>query len=623
MTSLRDLVWHRLCAASILFIALALFTVFSVTGFSTSPCLSVCLSLWSMRLLFLMPLLLLWPRLKWRWVRAGILLPIALCFMWQIASVELYAVQCRFFSFEELLDIWSHPETRSLIYDQVISWRVPVFFCLFYGLYFGLEACFKRLLQDRYAMLIVPVFFILIAWGEWTTSRYADHGSHLRTPRLCVMPWSSLSYVCQDEPVARYAVAREQWHRADSTFWMDGAPDYLGQLSGSHQGRSIVIVLLESHGLNYVDGFGEGSYGHLPSSPFLSELAQEHIVFENYFQSGYATLSASWSILSGFPYYHESAYTPHLAKLGPLAGFQESGYYCEWLKSANVLFGNFNELTQNLGIATGPSKQEIAVMRERDDKLWSGWGMPDEQLFEIAFNRISNRLDSGQGPFLEFILTVSNHNPFILPERLDGAVLPRDNSGGMLYADACLRTFMEAIETIDVGKRPIVFITADTGFRSGRSLVFDQDVLAPEPLESLRLPGILVLPEKALGIKRINDVFSHEDLLPFLAELVGVETIFSERFRSMRRIATVINDYEGHTILSKEYCFYGRETLMSIQDYWNLSPLPPTDKEYVLMKQRLDRIEELRHGIWINAGENVLYRDQHWELVESSKYRSQ
>ena len=619
---INEWAWQYLCAAWVLCVLLAIYTLVAIDGPAVSPFMSLMVSMWSMKYLLLIPFLLLIPVLQRWWAIGIVLLPILVCFIWQIASLELYAVQCRFLSWSELSILWGTAETRPLITEQIYSWSVLLFVLMFYVGFFGLVFVCDKCIKKPFAVLAVPLICVVVLIGQYYVAQRQELKQQFKPARLAVMPWSWLNSAQARRPIARLDVARELWAKAHQGFWQQG-PSVCDEFPASqYKDRSIIIILLESHGVHYLDGFGAGSNKHRASSPYLAQLAREHIYFSNYIQSGYVTQTASWSLLAGFPHFGESAYTPQLARLGLIPTFQKAGYACEWLQSTTTLFAYFNELTHNLGIHAGISTEEAQSMRAKDDSLWSAWGMPDEQLFEVALNRIQKRQQKQQEPFLQILLTVSNHNPYHLPREIDGHQLRRDASGGMRYADDCLRQFMEKINTIDEAERPIVFITADTGFRSVPQWSFDDGNVWAEPLESFRLPGVLVLPGYDKAGNNISDVFSHEDVLPLLAHITGLSHPLVERLQQHQRTATVISE-DVHSIMAQDYYLSEGFGFLAIEDNWNFKWVLPEQRSEEMqaaqkrMQQRYQYVEELRKCLWYYEGEGVVFRDQHWEVIDS------
>ena len=161
-----------------------------------------------------------------------------------------------------------------------------------------------------------------------------------------------------------------------------------------------------------------------------------------------------------------------------------------------------------------------------------------------------------------------------------------------------------------------MFITADTGFRANRTF-FDNNKLVGEPLESLRIPGILILPDQTGPGREVTELFSHEDVLPLLAAMTGVESSISERLRTHSREAIAVSDYDGHTIITATHQYYGSRSLMGIDDYWKLTPVEDDFQYSAPMAMRTKLMEEIRNATWINAGDDVYKRDFRWDLIDS------
>jgi hypothetical protein len=338
LDSIKKMRWQRVVAAVVLCGLLCLYTVISLFGINSTFIINLAISFWSMQLVFVYVLLLLIPCFERWWATALMLLPLALLFAWQTASVMLYHIQCRFFSFDELVHLLGNSHTRPLVLEQLFTFKFLLFIIMFYGVYYLTE----YLLQYRYAVreevcaLVVPAVLILMVAGQFLTADFNQAQRGMREQRMCCMVWSFIGNPDESQPVADPVTAAALWVPADNPFWVPGASALAEAIKGSCKDRSIVIILLESHGLVQVVGFGQGSRMYKPSSPHLSRLASELTGFTNYIQSGYTTSTAAWSILSGFPFCYESVYTPQLLQLGPVQAFQDAGYQIEWLKAADI-----------------------------------------------------------------------------------------------------------------------------------------------------------------------------------------------------------------------------------------------------------------------------------------------
>ena len=614
--NLRQLHWHRLYAPLLLCLALALYTTIQLGRGGIGFWVDLAFSFWSMRLLFVLALILMWPKTYARWMSALLMLPVAIAYIWQVGSLELYAVQMRFLSFKEVSDLFNADATRGIIWEQLISIRVVLFFIIFYSVYFFLDHRLKKWLPQQWSMLIVLVVVPLLIIGQVSSDR-GVHRDRLvyANARVC-MPWSSAHRILERIPIANLAQAQAHWLQKGSPMWEKEPSSYFSAFGDRYHGRSVVVILLESHALMNIDRFVEDAVGAKPSSPFLSALYDQGIGFEEYFATGFSTSSAAWSLLASAPYFDAVSFSPHLAQLGTIPDFQARKYHVDWLKAASIEFAHFHELTRNLNIAAGIDDDESMRMKALDDTYWTAWGMPDEQIFQVSLDRVQKKVNEQQ-PFLHFVLTVSNHIPFKFPKHLDGHTLTRDYFGGMRYADHALRQYITGIQRIPEDQRPIVFITADTAYRGEGTYLFDQDSIPVEPSESLRVPALLLLPDGARPVARIQQLSNHEDALPFLAELVGVQTAYRKRYQTSRRRVVAIKDYEGFSIISPKHYLYGTSFLMKRKTYWRyaFSDLA-SDIGTDLLNCR-HYLHETAESIWQQKEGETVHRENNWDALSS------
>ena len=617
---LRQLAWFKLLAPYALICLVCFYSVLALgRGGLVNLFLDLVYSFWSMRLVLLLPVLFMLPFARKKWCAALFLLPLFVFTIWQMASIELYAVQIRFLSFGEIADIFCEPATRPIFWEQIITFRVVLFFACFVGLYFGLDLLAERYAKSHWTMLLVPVLVAVLSLGEYMSSLHYRQGHVMRGNPKITMPWCSLNNYIQKRPVANFARAQEYLHRKDGPLWLDGPSPLFAAIPDRYHGRNIVVILLESHALRHVAGLGDGAEGHRSASPYLSALYEKGIGFTNYLQSGFSTSSAAWAILASAPYFEEAAYSPHLSKLGLIPAFQKSGYTVDWIKAADTKFAHFHELAQNLGIDAGLTDLEKNKMKAVDDTYWTAWGMPDEQIFEVSLQRVREKIQSKK-PFMHVVLTVSNHIPYKYPRQLGDEYLSRDHYGGMRYTDACLERYIQELQALDESDRPIIFITADTAYRTGQYITDDDIDVAVEPVESIRIPGVLLLPDGQNFIPKVEELFCHEDLLPMLAKLVGIESEQIEPYVTKRRFAVAILDYDGFSILSERHYLYGNMALLERGVYWDYDFIEKDAETSKRLVDCFEYLQEVSASIWSTSTDGVIVRDQNWGVLGSYEY---
>jgi len=188
---------------------------------------------------------------------------------------------------------------------------------------------------------------------------------------------------------------------------------------------------------------GIGAWGHQDDSPCLASLARQGLSFGNYLQAGQDRL-CQFGLAAGLPACATSFFTPIRSggpdRFGRFPDFQEVGYQCEWLQATDCSLSNW---CQFMEIRQGRLRFEEHELEGLDRARWTSWGMPDEQLYRIAWQRYQRHLER-KPPVLQVILTVSNHAPFTFPAA-EGTADPANHHGGMRYADRSLSVFVRRL----------------------------------------------------------------------------------------------------------------------------------------------------------------------------------
>ncbi len=605
-SDVAELPWQRVYVLWITVLALIVYTICTLVGLTASVFLNVSVAMWTSIPLFLYSFILLFAIGEKKWFAGIVLLPVLLAIVWQLASIEMYSEQMRFLTWQEISLLLSNDGTRSIVFEYL--WSVPVFVLsiLFYVFYFlGVTYADQLLRRIPYYLPLSVLVCVILFGGIWS-GIYGHYQNKFKEQRLSAMTWSSLSLSSSDNPVASEAVAGTQWHAVHDDIFVERQLTQMQALGGLCPKRNIIVVILESHALAHIDQIGADYQQHQASSPFLGELAKQCIQFSNYFVTAFSTQSASWSILSGFPYYYEAEFTPRLMLLGPAKDFIDAGYALQWLQGTDIEFAHFKGMLETLKASWGPSEVEKQQLKKKDARLWSPWGMPDEQLYEVAFENYNTHLKESSEPILQLILTVSNHGPYNLPPHIEGHTLSRDHFGGMRYADFALKHFLEKVRSLPIDQQPLIWITADTAFRNKGD---NEHGLDAEPLSSMRIPSLLVLPADVSikePIQSINEMLCHEDLLPILAKIVGVETRFDQRLSQFQRRHILIYNEEGSIVLSSEHYLYAGDAFYRILNRWKVEAAEARGDQYDTLRRIHDYSHTLRRSIWFYGDRDVI-----------------
>jgi hypothetical protein len=551
----------------------------------------ILVSWWSQQFMWLvlLPTLFLWRGRPW--VVGIALTVVVLSCVWHLASSQLYQEQGRALRFEEISFRLSDPASRPFVYEKLLSLSAIAGVLMLALAAGGFWWLFRRL-HPAWSWSLLLLLTPVMVFGNhlaWTVSELC--GSH----RVCLFANVCAPYSLAHRDSASFSIcddkaAQAYWRRLDTPFWEPQPDPILSPLQGRYPGRSILVVLLESHRLADVQALGDGAHGRRPSSPYLYSLLSKGLFFSEIHQGGYTTESMRWEMLTGDQYFMSSYRAPFLVKRGRIPDFNKAGYVCEWYQAADRTFSDFHTLCDPVNVRVGP---DVKIPKNAKERFWNSWGMPDQELFPLVADNLRKRRNLGQ-PHLQFVLSIGSHDPYTFPDQLEGEKLTQDHSGGMRWTDRCLEDFLPSILQLPEKDRPIIFIVADHGHREGLGALppYYQD-----SLEGTRLPGLLILPDGLLAGQRNATPFTNADALDLMAMMtipLPSSDPTSGKFIRYRRTASAFYG-EGFTIITpKAYMNASRGYSAQIKNYWQLVASPPDD-----LAQRCSLyLDEMTSAMW-------------------------
>lgn len=310
---------------------------------------------------------------------------------------------------------------------------------------------------------------------------------------------------------------------------------------------NIVLFAIDSLWADHMSCYG---YRRL-TTPHIDKFAQSGVLFENTFSPHIPTTPAYASMLTGMDCFstdvvalrHKGPLTEQVATLPEI--LREAGYQ-----------------TTCVGFSGNPSSRGFDRYLDYD-----GWG-PDEtgkspkaeNLNRVAIPELE-RLAKEDAPFFLFLRHMDPHSPYLPPAPFDQMFYSKDPcdpsvntmkpvlefkpfaeyfkswmpqgitdaeyviaqyDGAIAYMDACIQRILTRIDELGLSENTLVIINSDHGETlMDHECYFDHhglyDCTLHVPL-IMRLPG--VLPE---GV-RIPGYNLHQDLVPTILELVGIDT---------------------------------------------------------------------------------------------------
>ncbi|MFC2117818.1 LTA synthase family protein [Bacteroidota bacterium] len=221
---------------------------------------------------------------------------------------------------------------------------------------------------------------------------------------------------------------------------------------------NIIFIILESFTSKIIEPLG----GKKGITPNFNKLADEGILFNNFFASSNRSDKGIVSMLSGQPALSESSIIKYPQKTQSLPGINKDlktiGYNSAFYYGGEIDFANFRSYFINMGY------DKIVSMDDFDESQYnSKWGVHDH----ILFDRFFNDLKEVKNPFFRVLFTLSSHEPFDVP--METVIKGNDDDSkffnSAFYTDKCLGEFINKAKTQEWWDNSLIVIMADHGSR--------------------------------------------------------------------------------------------------------------------------------------------------------------
>ncbi|MEE4000958.1 sulfatase-like hydrolase/transferase [Tenacibaculum sp. FZY0031] len=281
---------------------------------------------------------------------------------------------------------------------------------------------------------------------------------------------------------------------------------------------NIVVIVMEGLGTEFVDG---NSYSGF--TPYLDNLITQSLYWENFVSNTGRTFGILPSLLGSLPFgdtgFLELKKTPsHLSLFNILkANGYTTSYYTGTQSSFDKII-NFLEYN-SVDFIVDENKYGPSYVKTGGVDGFS-WGYPDAEMFKKVVSTLKNK----KQPRLDVIATLSNHEPFVFPEKetykkkVDSILNTsrvfgvskreiankKDIYATLLYSDHSLKNFMESYQERADFMNTIFVITGDH-----RLIPIEQK----DKLCRFHVPLLIYSPmlKKA---QRFKSVSSHLDVAP-------------------------------------------------------------------------------------------------------------
>ncbi len=312
-----------------------------------------------------------------------------------------------------------------------------------------------------------------------------------------------------------------------------------GDLFGIAKGKNLIVIQMEAM-QNMLIG---KIYNGQEITPNLNRLIREQgtIYFDNFYQqigSGntsdaeFAINNSIMGSIESFTYQlHQGNYLKGLPWI-----LKEQGYQTAVFHGYDKTFWNRENMYPVEGFDTFISSDQL--VNDHIEGIGGGniVGISDYAFFQQSLEYLKE-MEEKPDPFYSFLITLSSHNPFHLPDSLRGLeLLPKDQDnivGNYLnaehYADQCIGEFLDALKEEGLYENSVIALYGDHfGLTKSDPQIaekvteflgfeYDYDIMLNIPL-ILHIPGYE-------GNQTVSISGGQLDFMPTICYLLGVEQL--------------------------------------------------------------------------------------------------
>lgn len=348
---------------------------------------------------------------------------------------------------------------------------------------------------------------------------------------------------------------------------------------------NVVIVIVES--------LGYGKYREY--LPFLTSLEKESLNFTQMRSTGTRTVRGLEAIMLSIPPTPGNSIVrrPDNHDLYSLATpFKDRGYNLDFIYGGIGFFDNMNDFFEGLGFRV----HDKLSFASENQTFSNAWGQCDGDSFAESL-RMADEHFAQNTPFLQVILTTSNHRPFTFPENT--VDMEQGNRvGAVRYTDYALERFIAEAKTKPWFDNTVFVIAGD----HPSSIAGKTEV----PAGAYGIVSMMYSP-KYIAPKQVDKLCSQIDIAPTLLDIVGFEyesPFFGQNVFALAEGRAWVSTYQLLGFVNEDY----------------LAVLDP-EKNAMLTSYRKDNSSEEKEKAFIDK--TIAYYQTAYDMFTEKKLKEQ
>lgn len=327
------------------------------------------------------------------------------------------------------------------------------------------KSTFKSRMLTGIVLLILPILSYLIVgynWAEKTQNRYNNELSKNGIYSLFA------AFINNELDYETFYITHDNDHnfkdlrkliKTDNSEFTSNKPTDITRLvkNGSEEKRyNVIFITVESLSGEFMEYLGS-KLGKV--TPNLDTLVNRSLLFTNFYAVGTRTV---WGLeaaaLSAPPKPGQSVIkrpnSENMFSMGQI--FKTRGYDLKFIYGGHGYFDNMNYFFEN----NGYNIVDRTEIPDSEVTFANAWGVCDQDLFNRVLTESDLSYKAGK-PFLNLIMTTSNHRPFTYPEGVIDIPSGIGRAGAVKYCDFAIGEFIRKASAKPWFQNTLFVIMAD------------------------------------------------------------------------------------------------------------------------------------------------------------------
>ena len=276
--------------------------------------------------------------------------------------------------------------------------------------------------------------------------------------------------------------------------------------AGDEKDYNIMMIVVESLSGKFIKSLG----GDKNLTPNIDALIKESLFFNNFYATGTRTVRGMEAITLSVPPTPGRSIVKRPDNHNMYSSgfiFRNKGYKTKFIYGGYGYFDNMNEFFSNNGFDI----VDRTNFSEKEDTFHTIWGVCDENLLDKTLKEADLSYKAHK-PFMNFVMTTSNHRPYDYPEGRVDIPSHTGRDGAVKYTDYAIGNFIKKAKNKPWFNNTIFVIVADHCSTSAGKTEL--------PLDKYHIPMIIYAP-KIIKPKVVDKIASQIDIMPTLFSILN------------------------------------------------------------------------------------------------------